>query len=271
MNEGDNNLIFFEKDRNHKKRLEYRFTPSNDLKLYIKEFMIIECTNSIILETLPSTSFSLNYILKGSIYLSQDNGTMIDLPKAVSFGITRRFLHFTFSDSVTLFVVIFNPGFASSITDKPLNEFFERFIPMNEFFNSKTNMNIIQQLRKQQSHSDMISVIEKFLISKIVSKDSDTIIYDSISKIKKEKGLISIKDMVCELPISRDTFEKRFRHQVGTTPKKYASIVRFRNLFEKSFANENLTNIALSAGYYDQSHFIKDFKASTGKLPSDCL
>lgn len=271
MNEGDNNIIFFEKDINHKKRLEYRFPPSETLRLYIKEYMILECNSSMILETLPSTSFSLNYILKGSIHLTHDDGTIINLPKTVSFGITRRFLHFTFSDFVTLFVVIFNPGFASSITEKPLNEFFERFIPMNEFFDRKTNTTILQQLQNKQSHKDMIAIIERFLIGKIVLKERDTIIYDSILKIKEEKGLISIKDMVSELPISRDTFEKRFRHQVGTSPKKYASIVRFRNIFKKSFENKNLTEIALNAGYYDQSHFIKDFKASTGKLPSDYL
>lgn len=271
MNEGDNNTIFFEKDKDHRKQIEYKFTPSDSLKSYIKEYMILECTNSIILETLPSTSFSLNYILKGSILLTQEDGSQIDLPKTVSFGITRRFFHFTFSDFVTLFVVIFNPGFASTITEKPLNEFFEKFIPMNEFFDYKTNRSILQQLQKQQSHKNMIAIIETFLIDKIILRDRDTIIYDSISKIKKEKGLVSIKDIISELPISRDTFEKRFRQQVGTTPKRYASIIRFRNLFEQSFENESLTNIALNAGYYDQSHFIKDFKASTGKLPSDCL
>lgn len=270
MDGGENNIIFF-KDNTNNKRVEYRYEPCDALKLAIKEYMILECTESMVLETLPSTSFSLNYILRGSIYLLQNDGSQIDLPKAVSFGITQRFFHFTFSDFVTLFVVIFNPGFASTITDKPLNEFFEKFIPMDEFFNSKTNLTMLQQLKGQNSHDKMVEVIERFLVNKIASNNLDGIIYDSISEIKKKRGIISIKELVNKLPISRDTFEKRFRHLVGTTPKKYASIVRFRNLFENPVENSRLTDIALDAGYYDQSHFIKDFKSCTGKLPSDCF
>lgn len=271
MDRGDNNIIFFENDNSQKKRVEYRFEPCDALKLPIKEYMILECTDSMVLETLPSNSFSLNYILKGSIYLSQNGDSQIDLPKAVSFGITQRFFHFTFSDFATLFVVIFNPGFASTITSKPLNEFFEKFIPMDEFFSSQINLEMIQQLQRQSSYKNMVNVMEHFLIEKIASSDLDSIIYDSISEINKQKGMVSIKDMANGLPISRDTFEKRFRHLVGTTPKKYANIIRFRNLFEQPFEHENLTDIALNAGYYDQSHFIKYFKSYTGKLPSDCL
>ena len=270
MDEGESNIIFFDKD-NTKRRVEYKYEPCDALKLAIKEYMILECTENMVLETLPSTSFSLNYILRGSIHLSQNDGLQIDLPKAVSFGITQRFFHFTFSDFATLFVVIFNPGFASTITNKPLNEFFEKFIPMDEFFNSRTNLTMLHQLQNQKSHKNRIDVMESFLVKKIASNSLDNIIHNSISEIKKQKGLISIKEMADELPISRDTFEKRFRHLVGTTPKKYASIVRFRNLFEKPLKNGRLTDIALDAGYYDQSHFIKDFKSYTGKLPSDCF
>lgn len=270
MDEAENNIIFFD-NNNHKERIEYKFEPCEALKPAIKEYMILECTESMVLETLPSTSFSLNYILRGSIHLAQNDGSSIDLPKTVSFGITQKFFHFTFSDFATLFVVIFNPGFASTITDKPLNEFFEKFVPMDAFFNSKVNSAMLHQLQNQKSYKDMVDAMERFLIEKLAFYNLDNIIYNSISEIKKRKGLISIKEMANKLPISRDTFEKRFKHLVGTTPKKYASIVRFRNLFEKPIENARLIDIALDAGYYDQSHFIKDFKLHTGKLPSDCF
>ncbi|MBE8712074.1 helix-turn-helix domain-containing protein [Sphingobacterium hungaricum] len=270
MNRESKNVIFFENDR-HTHQTEYRYEPCDALKLAIRQYLILECKNSMVLETLPSTSFSLNYILRGNIHLTQNDGSTIKLPEAVSFGITQKFFHFTFSDFATLFVVIFNPGFASTITDKPLNEFFERFIPMDEFFDNKTNLLMLEQLRHIKSHKKMIDAIESFLTTKIAFNTIDNIIYDSISEIKRKKGQVCIKELTTDLPISRDTFEKRFRHLVGTTPKKYASIVRFRSLFENPVEHGRLTDIALDAGYYDQSHFIKDFKSCTGKLPSDCF
>ncbi len=270
MEKNNKNSIFFEK-QDGKKWIEHRFKPCDNLKIPIKEYMILECAQNTVLETLPSTSFSLNYILKGSVSLSQANGLQIDLPKAVSFGITQKFFHFTFSDYTTLFVVIFNPGFASTIINKPLNEFFEKFIPIDTFFDHTINLTMIRKLQNQNSYENMVRIMEDFLLQKITMNSLDVIIYDSISKISNHKGLISITEMVHDFPISRDTFEKRFRHLVGTTPKKYASIIRFRHLFEKPQENKRLTEIALEAGYYDQSHFIKDFKFCTGRLPSDCL
>lgn len=270
MKGNDTNTIFFQKD-SIEKWIEHRYKPCDLLQGLIKEYLILECAENTILETLPSNSFSLNYILKGDVYLSQDDGTKINLPKAVSFGITQRFFHFTFSDYATLFVVIFNPGFASTIINKPLNEFFENFISMDDFFDKETNLSMIKELNKEDTHEDKVRRIEHFLINKMLRENQDSLIYNTISKIHQQKGLISVAEIVNDMPISRDTFEKKFKKLVGTTPKKYANIIRIRNLFENRFEKQNLTDIALTAGYYDQSHFIKDFKFYTGKLPSDCF
>lgn len=75
MEKNNKNSIFFEK-QDGKKWIEHRFKPCDNLKIPIKEYMILECAQNTVLETLPSTSFSLNYILKGSVSLSQANGLL---------------------------------------------------------------------------------------------------------------------------------------------------------------------------------------------------
>ncbi|MGA9637004.1 helix-turn-helix domain-containing protein [Flavobacterium sp.] len=115
-----------------------------------------------------------------------------------------------------------------------------------------------------------INVIEKFLIIESEWTHTDGVIREAISEIISTKGSISIKSLLTKFSISRDSFEKKFRKQVGTSPKKFSNIVRFRNLFENN-DEITLTEKGLNAGYYDQSHFIKDFKAITGKKPSDIL
>jgi len=262
--------IFFQKAK-ISKWTERRFSPCNFLESVIQEYMIIESTERTVLETLPSNLFSLNYILRGSVQLSQVDGTQIDLPKAVSFGITQRFFHFTFSDFAKLFVIVIKPGHASIIIDKPLNEFFEKFIPINELFDESTNMSLLESLKELSSDVEIINKVELFLIDKIVQKNFEEHVHNSISKIHQRRGSITIKEILEDLPVSRDTFEKKFRKQVGTTPKKYANIVRIKKILERTAADDKLTQIALDAGYYDQSHFIKDFKFYTGKLPSDCF
>jgi AraC-like DNA-binding protein len=54
---------------------------------------------------------------------------------------------------------------------------------------------------------------------------------------------------------------------VGTSPKQFAAIVRLRNLIDQYSGVDTLTDVAHKAGYFDQSHFIKDFQSFTGKTP----
>lgn len=266
----EKNIAFFEQEQFNKVN-EYRFIPDQILKEYVKEFLIVETLDSVCLETLPSTSVSLNYILNGSITMKQKNDVSIGLPKAFAFGIARTSLHFEFSNSTTLFVIIFNPGMASSIIKTPINDFYERFISYDDFLNSN-QLSYINQLFSNYSDYDiLIDKMQRFLLIEILCTHTDDIIKEAIHEIINNQGLVSIKKIIAKFQVSRDSFEKKFRKQVGTSPKKFSNIVRFRKLFENIHNKTTLTEIGLNAGYYDQSHFIKDFKVITGKKPSNFL
>ncbi len=114
-----------------------------------------------------------------------------------------------------------------------------------------------------------IAVVEQFLISQLNEPEPDELIRYSIQKIKTENGIIKIRDLIADLPLSRDPFEKRFRKIAGTSPKQFSGIVRLRHLIENHSQDRTLTETAYSAGYYDQAHFVKDFKSFTGHTPKD--
>jgi AraC-like DNA-binding protein len=80
---------------------------------------------------------------------------------------------------------------------------------------------------------------------------------------------VKITQLAQQLFISQSRFEKRFRRIVGTSAKKFAGIVRLRCLLEMSVNERNLTTLGLSAGYFDQAHFIKDFRSMTGETPGE--
>ncbi len=261
---------FFKQQLPNKIR-EYSFLPSELLRLYIKEFLFVECKNITSIDTMPSASVSLNYILEGSIKMKLKNGTFVDLPNAFAFGIAKGPLHFEFSNYTTLFVIIFNPGMAYSLVKTPINEFFEKFIPVDNFFSIDQTCFRENEFEKNKNYQEIVNTIEKFLIGNSKWSHTDGIIIEAIGKIINMQGVTSIKQLLDELPVSRDSFEKKFRKQVGTSPKQFSKIVRFRNLIEIYQEKTKWTEIALNAGYYDQSHFIKDFKAITGKKPSSFL
>jgi AraC-like DNA-binding protein len=62
--------------------------------------------------------------------------------------------------------------------------------------------------------------------------------------------------------------ERLFLKYVGYTPKSYFRLLRFNRALRQIHRRKDfLTSIALDCGYYDQSHFIKDFKQFTGLSP----
>ena len=63
-------------------------------------------------------------------------------------------------------------------------------------------------------------------------------------------------------------FASRFREQVGTSPKRYARVLRFRRALSLLQRGGTLSDVALCAGYYDQPHMNADFRALAGLTPA---
>ena len=76
-------------------------------------------------------------------------------------------------------------------------------------------------------------------------------------------------ELIESMPMSRRTFERKFLNEIGVSPKTYAKIRRFGNtcLLMAGKRDVNLMDVLHEGGYYDQSHFIKDFKYFSGRTP----
>jgi AraC-like DNA-binding protein len=54
---------------------------------------------------------------------------------------------------------------------------------------------------------------------------------------------------------------------VGTSPKQLASLVRLRRVIDARHTGARWARLAIEAGYFDQSHFNREFRAITGESP----
>lgn len=88
-----------------------------------------------------------------------------------------------------------------------------------------------------------------------------------ISMIEK-RGNVSLKQLQEEFQISERALERYFKSYIGLSPKFYARIIRFSYIFQWVQSKSiDWADIVYNAGYYDQSHFIKNFKEFTGEDP----
>ena len=83
---------------------------------------------------------------------------------------------------------------------------------------------------------------------------------------------VRVEPLMDETGWSRRHVTERFRRQLGVSPKSYARLLRFEHatalLSELATApDRTLADVAIAAGYYDQSHLTRDFSAMSGMTP----
>ncbi len=85
------------------------------------------------------------------------------------------------------------------------------------------------------------------------------------------KGLVQVGDLAGKLGLSARQVERLFDERVGLSPKFFLRVVRFQEVLRGIRHETNATTWAARAaahGFYDQAHFIRDFKAFVGEPPS---
>ena len=84
-------------------------------------------------------------------------------------------------------------------------------------------------------------------------------------------GSLKLKNLREQYSLSERGLERYCKDYIGVSPKFYARILRFSHIFKllQKDQEPDWTDISLQAGYYDQSHFIKNFKEFTGENPTD--
>ncbi|MEP5614279.1 MAG: helix-turn-helix transcriptional regulator [Cyclobacteriaceae bacterium] len=115
-----------------------------------------------------------------------------------------------------------------------------------------------------------IAQLEDWVAKMTGDSDKDTTkIRHAIDQVFTSNGMYDIQQLADSLEISLRQFERLFKKSTGVTFKFFSRIVRFNHIFQL-MKDEKLSwiQIALQSGYFDQSHFIKNFKEFTGEEPS---
>jgi len=245
-----------------------KFFPSAVLMPFIREFIIIESDLETDSKIIPDTSIVMAFRYKGNV-LKMEGEKKETIPAAVISGLRKSARLYYYSKATANLLVVFNEGGIKAFSRMPAHELFDQSISSENLFLPSELNEILERLAEVKFNRDRINIIQNFFLRKLNSNKPDSLIGNAIQLIKQQNGIIRIRDLATSLYISQDPFEKRFRTLVGSTPKQYASIIRLRNLIKKYPSYPSLTDASYEAGYFDQSHFIKDFRLFTGQSPKD--
>lgn len=256
---------FAETPRFNKMRFD-KFIPTLQLKPYIKYFVVSENDVKTEYKVFPSSGLVMGFQYRGQLTNIQGE-TEDKLTTAGITGISDSYKIFRNSTGIGTILVYFTEiGFAQ-FASHPANELFNLSVSLEHIFDESLVRETREKLASAHTDKQRIHVIERFLLSQLKDIQKDKLIVEAVKIIYETKGKIRIKELNERLFISQSPFEKRFRKLVGTTPKKFASIVRFNTVLDNLSNTKSLTDICYENNFFDQAHFIKDFKQYTGDSP----
>jgi AraC-like DNA-binding protein len=239
--------------------------PSQFLRPFVKRFVVVEFPLQRKLKLLPDTNLVAEFGFKGE--QAFDGAT--NLRRAVLSGLWNTTRTRTYAGGSAIFIILFTEAGAAALLREPLDTLFNKTVAMENIFGRPTELGLVdEQLSVAKNHSQRVQIVEGFLLKRVHSNGIDPFVSAAVARIEETQASIRIEELARRVGLSQSALERRFQRNVGTSPKRFASILRLKNSIHLRSRGHDFTSIAYSAGYSDQSHFTNEFKRITGLAPS---
>ena len=241
--------------------------PNKSISLFVKNILVFEETDSAQKTVLPF--FADGY--PGLIFQETENGLFVSphnkqMSNFFLYGQTIKPIELIMTGTYKLIIYQLYPFVLKSFFSVEPQDINDNCYNLDDIA-----ADTVQKLCKSSNTETRIDIISSFLYSVFQEKQKelDFTICKGIQTIITKKGQIIIKELCNELHLTERPFERRFFNAVGVTAKHFAKIIQFQQSLEQLTIKDytKLTDIVYANGFADHSHFIKVFKAFTGKTP----
>lgn len=195
-------------------------------------------------------------------------------PDAMVIGQRTKSYYILPIGDVDTFAICFYPiGFVNFVKT-PLEKLVDKETPISELFGQAEAHELEQQMIQAIDTQQRINIIETFFLKILNEKNTiSSIVKSTVDALLKTNGTTQINVLLKDKISKKRQLERHFRKQIGISPKQLGKAIRLQTtlnlLLNKK--SETLTNIAYESDYFDQNHFIKDFKDLVGVTPKEFL
>jgi AraC-like DNA-binding protein len=270
-------------------------SPCERLRPYVRHLAISETDAAGDYPILPDTALVMGFQYAGKLAYRQDD-SIHSLATAGITGLLDRYRLFQNHACTGSVLVVFREMGLAAFVRQPAHELFDLSVSLDHLFSRQAISDTQERLLEATGDRERLAAVEQFLLDELAgfepnlregfgpdtlkvfrpgplaAFEPDPLVAAALHAIYRRGGNIRIGELARELHTSQSPLEKRFRRYVGASPKKFAGIVRAR----KMIAALERGRVHLDAqdyldDYYDQAHFIKDFKRFTSLTPEAYL
>lgn len=227
---------------------------------------------NIVERVIPTENVQLMFHYRNPFVVVKSETVTERQPRTIISGLTNTWSNVsTFGQAGVIFVE-FYPAGACHFFNFPLSEIQNQSIDLSDIFRDEITQ-VEEELFENKTIQGKVAVIENFLMGKYspILHHDQLLICQGVQLIKQNRGQFSANVLAEKLMVTTKSLERKFSGLLGKTPKQYIKLVRFRETLNDFSRQKNrpLTEFAYRNGYFDQAHFIRDFKSFSGYTPGE--
>lgn len=187
-------------------------------------------------------------------------------------GAHQRYSLVESNGTVECLQVNLTPDAAYRLLRNPMDDFTDRVMSLEDVLGPDAT-GLIERLGNTKGWPARFDILDGFLSGRLLGATGlSPEVRRSLGLMVAARGDIAIGKLAIETGHSRKRLIRAFRQQIGLPPKTIARVLRFNNAVRQlSGPAPNLALIAQDAGYFDQAHFNRDFRAFSGVTPTAYL
>ncbi|MBB5644191.1 helix-turn-helix domain-containing protein [Pedobacter cryoconitis] len=168
--------------------------------------------------------------------------------------------------------ICFYPGMAYKFIQIPMHTLSDTTASLSDIWGCIA-AEIENEMAESSNNEVRVNLLQKYLFKKLANDKNDLQIAHCLRQVQLSEGLISVGRLVNNTGLSQRHLSRKFQEYVGLSPKEYLRVSRFILSLDhlKRYPLFSLTEIACKSGYYDQAHFIRDYKDYTGYTPGQVV
>lgn len=252
--------------------------PSYPLNQFIESFIYYRDYNPVhsVDRFLPDGNVNIVIDLTDYPKYIYDNETLKEIQACRNIwfsGIRNKYITIPSGRDSEMFVINFHKGRSYPFVDMPIHELTDSVVD-GELVLTNEIMNMREMILEMPSIKQKFIIAENYLLKKFGPRlIVNPFIEFAVNKIVSDPTQVTIEQISNKVGYCQKHLIKLFKDNVGLTPKTFLRIMRFQKAIQEIEASKNINwaSIALESGYYDQAHFINDFKAFSGFTPEQYM
>ena len=233
-----------------------------------------EKIKDLVARPFPNGNITLCFLNEKSITFYDDQLNEIKTDSSFIVGVHSLEKKYFLNIASKLEAIIINlkPGSFRRLFNQSSSTVENRFADLIDFIPPEAEKHI-KSIFVIKNIDEKLNVIMEFLqiLLNQKIKEKDGFYHKALDLITESKCKITVNDLSNKLSASKRNFERSFHVNVGIAPKEYIRIQRMNFVFDYLLKSNfvDWLEIIYDFGFYDQSHFIHEFKLVTGLTPSE--